>query len=236
MFANDDQFYTLLNNIVRLSRNPNPSDLAIRTFAVVHAWTDIQNEQLGKTLSEKEKIYFFSKKWDQQGYPTNDISYEYPLLAVRPGGQNVSDFFNGDARSQGSHQLLLVDKLYLAPPQHPTILTQRNQHQITEDCKDLMIGLFNTLKTVKAYNIGSDLYYLPAGYVDGLLQPTDYVLNHSASVAFKAKLSTIGDFNIEPFWGTGNLLFGVMIANFQIKVDNCTNDIILMGDANKPIL
>ena len=86
----------MLRNIVLMSDTSElPRCKAIQTFAVLEEYQQASREQLAKSIPDKFKPYFFSKKWHNEGYPAGDISFDYPLLAVMPSGMTVNGISGG---------------------------------------------------------------------------------------------------------------------------------------------
>src|SRR5690606_31734524 len=89
-------FYTVLKNIVASQVHTDHKCESLQSFAVLSDYTQIAKEQMTKLLADKDKPYFFSHKWAEEKYPTNQISYEYPILIAIPGRSNVQGLFNSD--------------------------------------------------------------------------------------------------------------------------------------------
>ena len=236
MFKDNISLYKVFNNIIRVAKVLPPSELAIRSFAVIDVYQIIQDEQVGKTLLEKDKPFFFSQEWRAKGYPSNNISFEYPLLAIREIGDNVTDPFSSAKKSTHSFDILLVDKLYLESTSQKNVLQKRNQYQIYNDCRYLLKTFLETLSTVRAYLYNSEIVYLPYGYVNNLTNSVDYVEDSNLTMKFNTKLTLTADYNISNFWGTGNNLYGVNIPNFNVLLDPCVLDVVEMRNTETPIV
>ena len=53
-----------------------------QTFAVLQDITDIQLENLGKTVLDTGKIYFFSRKWAKNNFSPSALSWDYPGMFI----------------------------------------------------------------------------------------------------------------------------------------------------------
>lgn len=230
MFNSNEDFFRLFANIFRTQRYINPNELGIKCYGVIDTFISIQDEQVDKDISEKNKPFFWSQQWQSNGYPTNNLSFEYPLLAVRQSGYNVNDPFRSSVKYDRSFDLLLVDKLYLQETERSNPLKRRNKFEIYEDCFTLLRNFLETLKTVNAYDYNSEIIFLPSGYIDNLPDSSDFVYNSDLSMKFKAKLALTDDFNYDFFWGTGSNLYGVNISELRFLLDPCSISVIPPSD------
>ena len=236
MFKDTTSLYTLFNNILRVSAVLPPNELQIRCFGVIDHFAIIQDEQLGKQLIDKSKPFFYSQLWRSKKYNSNEISFEYPLLAIRESSVNTTDPFSTAKKSTISYDILLVDKMYLDPSVQTNALKRRNQYEIWNDCRTLLRQFLETLTTVKAYIYNSEVIYLPSAYVDNLVDSSAFVLDDNLSMKFLNKLKLTNDYVVENFAGTGNILYGVNISNFSIWQDPCTTSVIEMRNDIVPLL
>lgn len=236
MFTTESEFYKIVNNIVRLSRTPNYDERGIRCFAVINRYRDIDDEQVTKILSEKDKIYFYSKLWGEQQYPTNEIKFDYPLLAIRHNTETKNNFYRGSGATTSSFDILLVDR-YIEQDAMPNPYNQRNVFEIQRDCRILLIGLLKTIGTVRAYkyNSGTEILYLPEMWVNSQDDSNLYIVDQMKTSKLNQGLKLINDFVIEDFWGGGNNLYGVLINNFTLPLDNCYYENIPMNKDSRPI-
>jgi hypothetical protein len=230
MFDSNLSFFKLVNNLFRTQRYINPNELGIKCFAVIDAFISIQEGKVDKDLSDKNKPFFWSQLWTASGFPSNNMSFEYPLLCIREVDYNISDPFNSNSKANRAFDILLVDKLFLQEAEMTNDLKRRNKFQIYEDCFYLLRQFMETLKLVNAYTYNGDIIYLPSSYVDNLLDSSAFVKNDVLSMKFRAKLAINDDYSINQFWGSGNNLYGVNLPEFRILLDNCTTDIIPPAD------
>lgn len=236
MFTDSTSFYTLINNLLRVSQVLPPNELQIRCFGVIDHFAIIQDEQLGKQLLDKDRPYFYSQLWRSKKYSSNEINFDYPLLAIRESSVNTTDPFTTAKKSTMSYDILLVDKMYLDQSEQTNVLKRRNQYQIYDDCRTLLKQFLETLTTVKAYTYNSEIIYLPSTYVDNLVDSSAFVLDENLSMKFLNKLKLTNDYTVENFAGTGNVLYGVNISNFSVWIDPCVTDIIPMRNDIVPLL
>ena len=230
MFANNTSVYTVISNLFRTQRYINTDELGIKCYAAIDSYIQIQDEKIDKTLDEKNKCYFWSQEWQAKQFPTNEMSFEYPLLAVREAGYGITDAFNSNSKANHTFDLLLVDKYYEKEPERSNRLKRRNKFEIYQDCFTLMQQFLETLKTVRAYTYNGDTIYLPESYINALPDSSAFVYDSVLSMKFKAKLTLTDDYQLNTFWGTGNALYGVNISEFTLFMNPCSISVIPPAD------
>ena len=55
----------------------------LQTFAVIDQVQDINLDHLGKNITAKDKPFFYSHRWAQDGFPANALRFDYPAIFVR---------------------------------------------------------------------------------------------------------------------------------------------------------
>lgn len=234
------QLYSAIRNILHLdSTLPTVRCNQIQTFAVIDEWQIASREQLEKTVIEKYKPFFYSKKWNQEGYPSGNMSFEYPLLAIIPQSQNIKGIAGGECSNSITFHLAVLD--YIAENydnykysyvdkngvcacncSSKKICDSRNQFEIENDTSILLQNFLRQLSTVGAFNnIGCE-------ECNTLLLPQDYIINNQdmyfeinpfsnilKNVVWPKALS---DLTIESFSGGMNKLIGSVINRIKIEL------------------
>ena len=95
MTKND--FFRLLGEAVKYSPSVAVGrvEIPLNTFAVLRSPIELTAESLEKTIWDKGKPYFYSRKWEAFNYSANRISFEYPILVAYDLGPRITDFFSG---------------------------------------------------------------------------------------------------------------------------------------------
>lgn len=234
------ELYSAIRNVLALSQqNPTVRCEQIQTFAVLDEWQVASREQLEKTVIEKYKPFFYSKKWNQEGYPSGNMSFEYPLLAIIPQSQNIKGIAGGECSNSITFHLAVLD--YIAENydnykysyvdkngvcacncSSKKICDSRNQFEIENDTSILLQNFLRQLSTVGAFNnIGCE-------ECNTLLLPQDYIINNQdmyfeinpfsnilKNVVWPKALS---DLTIESFSGGMNKLIGSVINRITIEL------------------
>lgn len=234
------ELYSAIRNVLALSQQKNTVRCEqIQTFAVLDEWQVASREQLEKTVIEKYKPFFYSKKWNQEGYPSGNMSFEYPLLAIIPQSQNIKGIAGGECSNSITFHLAVLD--YIAENydnykysyvdkkgvcacncSSKKICDSRNQFEIENDTSILLQNFLRQLSTVGAFNnIGCE-------ECNTLLLPQDYIINNQdmyfeinpfsnilKNVVWPKALS---DLTIESFSGGMNKLIGSVINRITIEL------------------
>ena len=234
------QLYSAIRNILHLdSTLPTVRCNQIQTFAVIDEWQIASREQLEKTVIEKYKPFFYSKKWAKEGYPAGQLTFEYPLLAIIPQSQNIKGIAGGECSNSITFHLAVLD--YIAENydnykysyvdkngvcacncSSKKICDSRNQFEIENDTSILLQNFLRQLSTVGAFNnIGCE-------ECNTLLLPQDYIINNQdmyfeinpfsnilKNVVWPKALS---DLTIESFSGGMNKLIGSVVNRITIEL------------------
>jgi hypothetical protein len=163
-------YIAAIRNVLALSQQKTTVRCEqIQTFAVLDEWQVASREQLEKTVIEKYKPFFYSKKWNQEGYPSGNMSFEYPLLAIIPQSQNIKGIAGGECSNSITFHLAVLD--YIAENydnykysyvdkngvcacncSSKKICDSRNQFEIENDTSILLQNFLRQLSTVGAFN------------------------------------------------------------------------------------
>lgn len=234
------ELYSAIRNVLALSQQKTTVRCEqIQTFAVLDEWQVASREQLEKTVIEKYKPFFYSKKWNQEGYPSGNMSFEYPLLAIIPQSQNIKGIAGGECSNSITFHLAVLD--YIAENydnykysyvdkngvcacncSSKKICDSRNQFEIENDTSLLLQNFLRQLSTVGAFNnIGCE-------ECNTLLLPQDYIINNH-NMYFKINHfsnilknvvwhKALSDLTIESFSGGMNKLIGSVINRITIEL------------------
>ena len=234
------QLYSAIRNILHLdSTLPTVRCNQIQTFAVIDEWQIASREQLEKTVIEKYKPFFYSKKWAKEGYPAGQLTFEYPLLAIIPQSETINGIAGGECstaitfhiavldyitENYDNHQYSYLDKSGLCACNCNSRITcdSRNQFEIEHDTSILLKNFIRQLSTVGAFNnIGcedcEDLL-LPQDYIDD--NPGMYIEVKPYSNILKNAIwkNAFDELTIESFAGGMNKLIGSVINRVTITV------------------
>lgn len=103
--------YRLLNEAVRYYPETTPAYMRPDTFAVVEEWSDVNSANLLKTVADKDKPFFFSRKWAQLNYRASAVTYDFPAVLTYDTQTVTNNLFSTTTTKRVyTLDLLVVDK------------------------------------------------------------------------------------------------------------------------------
>lgn len=73
-------FYRILGQSVKYSAASANKWEQLQTFASLRDRSDFAAESLGRTILDRYKSFFYSRKWEGKKYPAGEVVFEYPAL------------------------------------------------------------------------------------------------------------------------------------------------------------
>lgn len=238
------ELYSAIRNTIRNTDTVNLARChAIQTFAVLDEYQQANREQLEKSLTEKYKPFFYSRKWEREGYPSGKMSFEYPLLAIIPQASRYTGLVGGECStelrihiavldyqneqctdiamntsyldSNGNCGCSCLDSRYLCDA--------RNQFEIERDTSELLLNFLRQLSTVGYYNEICDSescagQFLTSEYVSD--KPDLYAIDPGNSATLRNFVwpNALKDITVESFAGGTNRLHGAVINNLTFTI------------------
>ena len=79
-----EQFYGLLKEAARACPASGSACTQIQTFRALafHGATEINTDNLGATMNDRDKPYFWSRIWESNNYSSNGLGFRWPALVV----------------------------------------------------------------------------------------------------------------------------------------------------------
>lgn len=92
--SNIYEFYGLIKNAVRFFPQSEHKCKRPHSFLVEtkDLGGNLEEQSLGATICDKDKNYFYSRIWEESGYPA-EIQYDYPLVSVFAREASVAKAF-----------------------------------------------------------------------------------------------------------------------------------------------
>lgn len=117
----------------------------VNTFCVLKDPSDLAKENLNRNITDKNKPYFMSKQWIENGYPANSITFKLPGLFIYELPFRLNGMFSGKEKYEYEIQaVLLVDNYDYRIPydSFPDEAHHIDQQQI-ETAKYLLLDIYN---------------------------------------------------------------------------------------------
>jgi hypothetical protein len=204
-------FYALLKQFVMDYPNGEKHE-RINTFAVLDNYQDLNSPNLTYSAKDGHKSTFFSRSWNSRGNVASDLTFEYPLLAIREDDVNEKiTYSKGKTFIQKSYRLemLLLDTLRSDCEDCTAYAKNRSVTEIYEDT----LTMFNSVLTF----IGE------LGYQEGKLTRNPFFLEDSndrtLTKDFIDGLSK--ELRVQRFFGTSAKGYGNLTDNMTIRFNTC---------------
>lgn len=128
MTKND--LFRLLGEAVKFSPEVTVSRTALRlnTFAVLRSPAEMNSDSLEKTVWDRDKPFFYSRKWEANNFTANRVNFDYPALIAYDLQPRLTGFFKGKGKRLINIRL---DCLY------PNVA--KADQNIKNACKELLV-------------------------------------------------------------------------------------------------
>lgn len=162
-------FYGVIKEAVKFAPSTPDKIEQLQTFAVLRHPSELNAEALDKSVIDKGKNFFYSRKWEALGYSSNSIPFEFPIVTAIPLRSNYSNMFG--KRTEERIQLDL-SVLYPNPevdkPNSVLIGKARTREAVYDITKDLLLYVIGYAKTATKATIDGATGWHGRPYVDYL--------------------------------------------------------------------
>lgn len=134
-------WYRLFYEFVKYFPSQSNRCKRLQTFAVLEEFADLNAENLAKTVKEKDKTYFFSRKWARSQHNPSKISFDYPVMVVFEKSAKMSDTFVKEVTICHNVDIAFLDKYddgCAGDPDCDNPCNSRNKSEIYEDTEVFM--------------------------------------------------------------------------------------------------
>lgn len=148
--TNTIDFYTILANVLRawpetFSDGEYLRHRRINTFAVVTAKADQNAYNLDKDSRYKDKAYFYSRRWELNGFKDSDLNFDYPALVCIENMDKITNLFQPSEKHTVELAFFLTDLMPQKESDVTDIPEQRTFEQVGADLRTLEAELFREL-------------------------------------------------------------------------------------------
>ncbi len=146
--------YAALKEAVRYYPTNTDTCKQPQTFAVLSQVSDLSTPNLGKTICDKNKPYFFSRLWENKKYNPSDLSFQWPAIVVYEENMEVKDSFSRDASICYNVTISVLDVFDKdCDKLKCTGCKGRTQNEVFQDTEDI---LFNVMRYLTELVITED--------------------------------------------------------------------------------
>lgn len=141
-------FYRILGQAVKYSQATGNKWEQFQTFAVLRDRSDFAAESLGRTILDRYKPFFYSRKWEGKNYPAGNVAFEYPGLFVIETFPLIETPFA--IKTQRCHSIQLICAYPNIEKLEDATIKAMCKNLLTDEiyilCNDLMQQVFLYLK------------------------------------------------------------------------------------------
>lgn len=110
MKATRTDFYNALKQSVMFSPKAELKCNQLQTFRVAQSGMEMTTPNMGATICDKDKAFFWSRLWQDRKYNPNHVSFEFPLLRVHESNFSVKRPLAATSERVYSFQISVWDK------------------------------------------------------------------------------------------------------------------------------
>lgn len=216
-------FFGLLKNAVRYFPDDGEPCHRPHTFLVEtkDLGGNLNEPNLGATFCDKDKNYFYSRLWEQNGYPSA-ISFNWPLVSVFARESTIKKALS--KRPQVTYQLFLnVVDVYYGGSDCPGCkcggCQMRSVNEINADTERILLTLLSYISDSAVYRIDGVEYLYNAGHIEYLVDQGQ-ISNPMFIRSLESKVTTLNESVLMYNTAPGENRYGTSIR-INMEFDNC---------------
>lgn len=153
-------YIQLFNDAVRYYTDTNLKKWQVpQTFALLNTITDLQAPNLGKYVCDKNKPFFYSRKWEAFQYNPSKLGYDTPAVIMFENAGDYKKAFTRQAETTYTFDLFVMDR-FSADDCKKTNCQEGVSRSIYEIYHDTEQILYNILEYVHDLVV---VKYIPEG-------------------------------------------------------------------------
>ena len=150
-----NHFFNYCKFFVESYPQSNEACKRLQTFAVIESESDLNSPNLGKTINDKHKPFFWSRDWASANYSASKLVKSYPLFAMFEQNIVLDDIISPSMTREHSLELLFLDKYYKDCTDSKNICGKRTRNEIYQDTEVFLMHFLTYLRDLKVLNDGS---------------------------------------------------------------------------------
>lgn len=242
-------FFNILHDVVRCmpayynSQKIEERCQRLNGFGVIKRETDIENENLKKSMRYIGKNLFYSRNWEAKGSTASGLSIDYPLLGIAQNRITLGSAFGNDFDCVNFTLYIfdqMPEKCALCPPK--SYCKIRTDEEMEEDLVKLMRYVLKAINRMiyaeVNYKDGSDA----EGYFDEYFLECEKSDGEVISYECKDRLINYVETKVpeaDTFFEAYSDNLGVIALNLKVCFSDCNENEVLPKpnyDKGKPIV
>jgi len=174
----------------------------INTFAVIPASADKNTLNLDKDSRYKDKLYFYSRRWEKSGFKDSELAFDYPTLTIVENQDTISKPFAKLSKHTVELAFYLSDLMPQKDSEVTDISEERTFEQIGADMRELFTQFNNELGQFyySRYNDGTG--FSPWGWYSlRWMESEGYTIEKQNALSTKLHVSELNFTPRYGFWG-----------------------------------
>lgn len=149
--TNTVEFYEILARIVRAWPETVTNDTyyrykRINTFAAITARANQNAFNLDKDSRYKDKPYFYSRRWELNGFKDSELNFDYPALICVENEDRITNLFQPTEKHTVNLAFFFTDLMPQKQSEVTDISEERTFEQLGADLRKLLTEFTNELK------------------------------------------------------------------------------------------
>lgn len=219
-----EDFYRLASSFVQNYPQGKEKCTSPQTFAVLDYFSDLDAPNLNKTLSERNKPFFWSRAWAKTNYNPSKLTMEYPLLAMFETNFVPSGLFEKTTSRCYKIKLAMLDRLdkdCLDKKKQCKGCKGRVANELFIDTELMMLNFFAFLRQVEyVFAEDADLsgwYHKDVWPLLGITGEADTIKSRKLQRMFAENNKTNNGYR----WMGGNANLHGTVIDIQVCVNTC---------------
>lgn len=159
--------YAALKEAVRYYPTSGDTCNRPQTFAVLANASDLSTQNLGKTICDKNKPYFYSRLWENKKYNPSDLSFQWPAVVVYEENMDVKDQFSKDVTICYNVTISVLDEFNKdCDKLRCTGCKGRTPNEVFQDTEDILFNVLYYLTQLVITDDAELLHHTLAATVD----------------------------------------------------------------------
>lgn len=144
-------FYNLGKEFVKNYPKHSLKCKRLQTFAVLEEYSDLNTPNLAKTISDRNKPFFFSRDWSSANYNPSKLEYSYPGLFIIDRSFSISNPFTKNVKTCYKMEIAVLDKFDRACVEkggNCKPCAKRTRNEIFLDTETFLFNFFAYLRNI----------------------------------------------------------------------------------------
>ncbi len=141
------QFFEICYDFVQFYPTQQNLCKRLNTFAAIESYSDLNAANLGKTVQEIDKKFFYSRSWANNHLNPSQLDYDYPVMIAFDKSLALTNVMSPRSQTQYVIEIAFLDK-HVQSVNSVDLCSNRNRNEIFKDTENFMMNFFEYLKDI----------------------------------------------------------------------------------------